>query len=314
MYSVHASHSKAAFSLAAKQSMMSNLFLKPQIHLLSFPSQLLFPHTLNKLNKPSILPFIPITTTFSTPHFSTTTTSLSYGPSLHKGTNPSQSQSQFPQNDVVLHEETFTRVFDLAALRVPSAECSALESRLRGHLLNWPRVRNIARVPGDDIDPNIAPLLGHQINGNSDEEEEGGKSLVSLQRRVNGKSEDDDGDDLTPVLYRDKLAKTFNSRGFVKFRNLAKISRPNRNKKKEKEGEGKFVEVEGNKRVGRTGFVVVEVVEEEQGGVDEGFRNLLGEEFGNGKWRGSTRLLLLDERYADGDVEALPEAIKVPFL
>jgi tRNA (guanine37-N1)-methyltransferase len=80
----------------------------------------------------------------------------------------------------------------------------------------------------------------------------------------------------SPVLYRDRLAQTFNTRGYVKFRNLAKISRPKRNKKKN-EKEGKFVEVEGNKRVGKNNYVTVEVVEEEDGVVDEGLRNLIGE-------------------------------------
>lgn len=261
--------------------MISNLFLKPQLHLLlPFPFKPFFPHTLKY--KPSFLPI----NTFST----TTIATLSYGPSLHKGTNPFplSSQSQLPQNDAVLNEQTFTRIFNLAALRVPSSDCSALENRLRGHLLNWPRIRNIARVPGDEIDPNIASLLGQKSEENND----------------------GDDDALSSVLYRDKLAKTFNTRGYVKFRNLAKISRPNRNnKKKEKEEEkGKIGEVEGNKRVGRNGFVEVEVVEE--GGVDEGLRNLIGEEIGSGKWRGSTRLLLLDERYKDRCEDELPEAIK----
>lgn len=34
------------------------------------------------------------------------------------------------------------------------------------------------------------------------------------------------GSCFNPVLCRDKLARTFNSRGYVKFTNLAKISRP----------------------------------------------------------------------------------------
>ncbi|XP_045801433.1 tRNA (guanine(37)-N1)-methyltransferase 1 isoform X1 [Trifolium pratense] len=253
--------------------MMSNLFLKPQLHLLPIPSKFIFSHT---FNKPSI--------TFST------TASFSYGPSLHKSTNPHHQND----DDVdILNEQTFTRVFNLAALRVPSAECSSLENRLRGHLLNWPRIRNIARVPGDEIDPSIAPLLGQQIHAEDDNK---------------GKS-DENGDFLisSSVLYRDKLAKTFNTRGYVNFRNLAKISRPKRNKKNEKEGE--FVEVEGNKRVGKNGYVEVEVVEEENG-VDEGLRKLIGEEFVISKWRGSTRLLLLDERYKNCGVEELPEAIK----
>ncbi|XP_057457824.1 tRNA (guanine(37)-N1)-methyltransferase 1 [Lotus japonicus] len=287
--------------------MMASLFLKPHLHLVHLPSKLIFPIT----HKPSL----SLPTTFSIKHFTTTT--LSYGPSLYKGTTPSQSQSQhqlpLPQNDVVLREETFTRIYDLAALRVPSAECSALENRLRGHLLNWPRIRNIARVPGDDIDPNLAPLLPNGDDGGEEEQE--GSALVSLQRRVHGKA-DGDGEVLSPVLYREKLANTFNSRGFVNFRNLAKISRPNRNKKKKKEeeeeeGNDKVVEVEGRKGSGKNDFAAVEVVDDdEEEEEDGGLRKLLGEGFGRRKWRGSTRLLLLDERFAGHGVEELPEAIK----
>ncbi|XP_022632674.1 tRNA (guanine(37)-N1)-methyltransferase 1 isoform X2 [Vigna radiata var. radiata] len=279
---------------------MTNVFLKP--HLIPLPSKFLFPNTF----KPSFAH--TLTTTFLIPHFSTTP--LSYGPSLRKGTIPSHSQSQSQssqnQNDAVLREEAFTRVFLLAALRVPSAECSALESQLRGHLLNWPRVRNIARVPGDDLDPTLAPLLPQPISGDHEFENEEERTLVSVQRRIHGKA-DGDGDVLSPVLYRDKLARTFNSRGFVKFRNLAKISRPNRNKKRKKRKEG--MEVEDGRRVGQNGFAVVEVVEEEEED-SVGMRKLLGEEFVSSKWRGSTRLLLLDERFAGRGVEELPEAIK----
>lgn len=72
-----------------------------------------------------------------------------------------------------------------------------------------------------------------------------------------------------------------------------------------------MVQAEGNRRVWRNSFAAVEVVEEEEE-EDEGLKNLLGEEFGmRSKWRGSTRLLLLDERYAGSRVEELPEAIKV---
>ncbi|CAA2975659.1 tRNA (guanine(37)-N1)-methyltransferase 1, partial [Olea europaea subsp. europaea] len=54
-----------------------------------------------------------------------------------------------------LDEAAFTRVFDISALRVPSDLCFSLESRLCGHLLNWPRTKNIARVPGDEIDEQL---------------------------------------------------------------------------------------------------------------------------------------------------------------
>lgn len=166
--------------------------------------------------------------------------------------------------------------------------------------MNWPRIRNIARVPGDEIDPELVELIDSSY-GDSDGEE---ASLVSLHRRIHGKAEGD-GEVLSPVLYRDMLAKTFNSRGFVKFRNLAKISRPKKKKKKTKEEN-----VEKNRRIHKNDFALVEVVEDE-GDESENLKNLLGEEFNAKKWRGSTRLLLLDERLAGKCEEELPEAIKV---
>ncbi|KAJ8628995.1 hypothetical protein MRB53_022318 [Persea americana] len=104
----------------------------------------------------------------------------------------------------------------------------------------------------------------------------------AVNRRIGGKL-DEDGDGgmesrrLSPVLYREKLVKSFNGRGFLKVRNLAKISRPKKSDSKKKKK--KTVDGEG----------------EEEGG----------------RWRGSTRLLLLDERYANSGVEDLPEAVKI---
>lgn len=228
-----------------------------------------------------------------------------YGPSLHKGAklSPSGEEQRDPSKDEeegngLFDEQCFTRVFDIAALRVPSKNCFALESRLRGHLLNWPRVRNIARVPGDDVDPDLVKLIGAP---NGDE-----GNLESLERRVYGKAEGD-GEELGPVLYRDKLVRTFSVRGFVNFRNLASISRPKKRKKREDDGSGAGQKERG---VGRSEAAIVEVVEDEEGQGDD-LRGLLGEGFKRSKWRGSTRLLLLDEQYADKGFEDLPEAIKV---
>lgn len=85
--------------------------------------------------------------------------SLGLGPSLRQGRRsvpePAPDLSELSSVD----RDSFTRVFDLGALRVPAAECSELERRLRGHLLNWPRIRNVARVPGDDMDPSMYKLL-----------------------------------------------------------------------------------------------------------------------------------------------------------
>lgn len=197
-----------------------------------------------------------------------------------------------------MDEDQFTRVYDIAALRVPSESCYALESRLRGHLLNWPRIRNIARVPGDEIDEDIQDLLNVRNGAGSDNE-------VSLNRRIHGKA-DGDGDELSPVLYRDKLAKEFNSRGFVRFRNLAKISRPKR-KRKKKDGQESGDESEKESGRVRRESVMVEVVEEEEEGDLSG---LLGDAFKGRRWRWSTRLLLLDEKYATKQVDELPDAVK----
>ena len=204
------------------------------------------------------------------------------------------------EEECALDKEAFTRVFDLTAIRVPSKDCFALENRLRGHLLNWPRIRNVARVPGDEVEDGLVKLLGGERNCSDGSESEG--DLDSLDRRIYGKAEGD-GEVLSPVMYRDRLAKKFDSQGFLHFRNLAKLSRPKKKRRKEEErGEGK-------KRTGKNEFARVEVVEDGDEGED--LRGLLGEEFKGKKWRGSTRLLLLDERYTDKGVDELPEAIKV---
>lgn len=58
-----------------------------------------------------------------------------------------------------LDRESFTRVFDVAALRVPADECGSYVSKLKGHLLNWPRVKNVPRIEGDDGDAALKSLL-----------------------------------------------------------------------------------------------------------------------------------------------------------
>ncbi|WVZ13543.1 hypothetical protein V8G54_011109 [Vigna mungo] len=66
--------------------------------------------------------------------------------------------------------------------------------------------------------------------------------------------------------------------------------------------------------VGHNNFAVVEVFEEEEED-SVGLRKLLGEEFVSNNWRGSMRLLLLDECFAGCDVEELPDTINVvPML
>ncbi|CAO2833460.1 unnamed protein product [Amaranthus hypochondriacus] len=242
--------------------------------------------------------------------------SVSYGPSLQKGTiitkthqnpflntplNPAQ-KPQISENgeEIPFEEDQFTRVFEISALRVPSEKCYELEGRLRGHLLNWARISNVARVPGDEIEGEIQQFL---MRKEEIEDEDG--VLKGVSRRIDGKA-DGDGEELSGVLYRDKLVKEFNVKGFVKFRNLAKISRPN---KKKRRNEGRS-DGEGEKRK-RKGNVIVEVVEEEED-IDDGddLSVLLGDEFKGRKWKGSTRLLLLDEYCAGKNFHELPQAIK----
>lgn len=288
-----------------------------------FPATSLFPAFLFQNRKPSRVSLSTTTATCvcflqytsSTKAQHTDPNPISYGPSIHKGTNPSRSSSsplnhnptptqQSAEDGTLFDEESFTRVFDISALRVPAQDCFTLENRLRGHLLNWPRIRNIARVAGDEVDPKIA----HMLEGSSGPEDgDEDDSLVSLHRRIYGKDEGDGGV-LSPVLYRDKLVKTFNSRGFEKFRNLAKLSRPPRRRKGKGASEEGSVREKGSRK---SDFAVVEVVEEDE--EEEGLEDLIGVEFRRPKWKGSTRLLLLDEEYAGKSVEELPEAVKVVF-
>ncbi|XP_010520888.1 PREDICTED: tRNA (guanine(37)-N1)-methyltransferase 2 isoform X2 [Tarenaya hassleriana] len=281
-----------------------------------------FSHPFRFPRKPSPSPKTLIVCLFSS-NASVSAHGLSYGPSLLKGKNPFRDGVGLTQIDrhrdtqrekdgdfdeleekFVLDEDDFSRVFEISAIRVPAKDCFALESRLRGHLLNWPRIRNIARVPGDEVDEDVMRLLGSKTG---EEEEEDHSAVDSVNRRIRGKAESD-GERLSPVLYRDKLARTFNSNGYVKFRNLAKISRPKRIRKQEK-GDEK----EKEKGRGRNEFAMVEVMED--GGEAEDMEGLLGKEYGKrGKWRGSTRLLLLDEKFSGKGVQELPEAIKVLFM
>ncbi|EPS64117.1 hypothetical protein M569_10664, partial [Genlisea aurea] len=231
-----------------------------------------------------------------------------YGPSLRKESAsfgiqiPRDSSGEISKS---LNEDDFTRVFDISALRVPADVCSTLENRLRGHLLNWPRIKNIARVPGDEIDEKLRAMLPDSSGGDDEQ-------LNSLNRRIYGRAEGD-GEPLNAVLYRDRLATTFNSVGFVNFKNLAAISRPKKRKKATKCGDG---EKSSGPGAGRNGGMLVEVIEDEIMKADtEALSRLLGDGVVklNPKWRGSTRLLLLDQRYANKNLEEMPEAVKAVF-
>ncbi|KAJ0983624.1 hypothetical protein J5N97_011879 [Dioscorea zingiberensis] len=129
-----------------------------------------------------------------------------------------------------------------------------------------------------------------------DSEGDGEDRLRSLAKRVDERLDYDEEHRLSPVLYREKLVKDFNYRGFLNFRNLAKMSRPKKKKKKLEGWERRWTGSEAG--VGKNDFAVVEVVGDGGVGEEEDMSGLLGEGFGMGRWRGPTRLLLLDERYA----------------
>ncbi|CAO2184512.1 unnamed protein product [Urochloa humidicola] len=206
-----------------------------------------------------------------------------HGPSLRRGRAPPD------------HPDPFARAFDLAALRVPAAACAPLERRLRGHLLNWPRVRNVARLPNDQgllaLGLSLPSPPPHQLAA----EEPGGPAPPA-----------------TAVARREKLAREFNARGFLRFPNLARLSRPRPAARKRKERKGDGGDEEATRERDRDKAYVVEVVGEGTEDDDDEWKGLIGEEgFGRGVWQmGPTRLLLLDESYAESSVDELPEAVK----
>ena len=199
-----------------------------------------------------------------------------HGPSLRRGRAPPD------------HPDPFARAFDLAALRVPAPACAPLERRLRGHLLNWPRVRNVARLPND-------------------------QGLLSLGLSLPTPAPRHPASPATAVARREKLAREFNARGFLRFPNLARLSRPSPAARKRRERKGDGGDEEATRERDRDKAYVVEVVGERTEDDDDEWKGLVGEEgFGRGAWRmGPTRLLLLDESYAERRVDDLPEAVKV---
>lgn len=98
----------------------------------------------------------------------------------------------------------------------------------------------------------------------------------------------------------------------MQFPNLAKMSRPPARKRKGKKDEGGG-EAAATARDTKDKVYVVEVIGERKEEHGDEWMGLVGEEgFGRITWRGGpTRLLLLDENYANKRVDDLPEAVKV---
>ncbi|KAL0362736.1 UNVERIFIED_CONTAM: tRNA (guanine(37)-N1)-methyltransferase 1 [Sesamum calycinum] len=116
----------------------------------------------------------------------------------------------WPVNGNVVDSEEYKKRVIMEGFLQRNRPFLRARERLRGHLLNWPRIRNIARVRRDEIDDQLKSLLPNSGDGAEAEDE----SLVALSRRIYGKAEGD-REPLNAILYRDKLARTFSSRGDV---------------------------------------------------------------------------------------------------
>ncbi|KAK4398429.1 tRNA (guanine(37)-N1)-methyltransferase 1 [Sesamum angolense] len=116
----------------------------------------------------------------------------------------------WPVNGKVVDSEEYKKRVIMEGFLQRNRPFLRARERLRGHLLNWPRIRNIARVPGDEIDDQLKSLLPNSGDGAEADDE----SLVALNRTIYGKAEGD-REPLNAILYRDELARTFSSRGDV---------------------------------------------------------------------------------------------------
>ncbi|MCO5604640.1 hypothetical protein L7F22_058810 [Adiantum nelumboides] len=187
----------------------------------------------------------------------------------------------------------FARAYKLVALRVSLRECESLAYRLKGHLLNWPRISNIARVDGDDMDWDTMSLWE-----NGKRKSEGVED--SLYQAVYGTR--------PPSGQMMKRAKSAEKLSFRHFEYLECISRPGRKISNEiKEERERQLKLSG--RYSRKYYMV------DLGDSSRQTKELclhtghpvLGSSME--RWKGPFRLLLLDPKYA-GKSE-LPMAVKM---
>lgn len=178
-----------------------------------------------------------------------------------------------------LDRESFTRVFDLVAIRVLADECGVYVSRLKGHLLNWPRVKNVARVEGDDGDAALKSLLWENNQAPDTPE----KLIVSVRSAVYpGESDSEEAVKIKrrfPSLR--KLTRGVDS-------DLVQSIRPRKSGRRP------------SSKVWEEEAVTVEVVDECQKSQNR-----------DNEPREATRLLLLDESYKDKPKDELPQAVQV---
>ncbi|KAG6551962.1 hypothetical protein Mapa_006579 [Marchantia paleacea] len=169
-----------------------------------------------------------------------------------------------------IKKESFIRVYYISALRVPAKDCHELEKNLDQHLLNWPRVDNIARVRRDDVDQDLENLFRGS--------EEWSPSSAQAIRSA---------------IYGDEVATN------------EEAIQSNKDLKLEESGV-KGMDDELSLTSIRYQPYTVEVVDEQA--EVEAYRSLLG--FLQKKWTGPTRLLLLNEDLVGRSFSELPVSIK----
>ena len=173
-----------------------------------------------------------------------------------------------------IDKESFIRIYSISALRVPVSECWDLALKLREHLLNWPRISNVGRVLGDDIDEDLASVFAET----SEEKQSVKRHDVRAAVYADGEK----------WMSKKKLAVCNNSR--KESSNQEALSNRNAAFRLDLEEEEEPIQ----------GY-------EHEGNVSSNISHLNWSK----KWTGPTRLLLLDEKYAGKEVWELPPSLQV---
>ncbi|XP_024397999.1 tRNA (guanine(37)-N(1))-methyltransferase 1 isoform X2 [Physcomitrium patens] len=183
-----------------------------------------------------------------------------------------------------LDRESFTRVFEVAAVRVPADWCGVFVPSLQGHLLNWPRVKNVPRVEGDDGDAALKSLLW------KDEQAlQTTQGLVeSVISAVYPEEPDLDGEQADKIKNKRRLPSLRKLTRGVDSALVQSIKSPKR-------GLSEQPLVRGREE----GAVSVKIVGECQNSQNH-----------DNEPRDAWRLLLLDERYNDTPNDELPQAVQ----
>eukprot|EP00250_Pteridium_aquilinum_P017252 c23531_g1_i1 orf=775-2925(-) len=186
----------------------------------------------------------------------------------------------------------YARVYNLVALRVSLTECTSLAYRLKGHLLNWPRINNIARIEGDDMDWDTKSLLSDGKEGRAEGIED------SLLRAVYG-----------TTAPRGRLTKRLSSAEKLsshRFRFLKCLSQPGYKATKELQGRRGARTM---KRIHKKYYTVeLRDCQDQRLSSDTSIES---PGFSVKKWMGPSRLLLLDTKYSGQPASKLPMAVQV---